>query len=72
MCTVINVFISSQCIRDVGEVNMILDNGDVQVRYKSNALFTFNPLVLVKVLTFTYVYPLTNPQQFSHIHVYMY
>lgn len=56
------MYISLQCIRDVGEVNMILDDGNVQVRYKSNSLFTFNPLVLVKVVhTFTYMYTILQP-----------
>jgi E3 ubiquitin-protein ligase mind-bomb len=39
----------TDCIRDVGVVNMVYGNGDVQVRYSNNSVFTFNSLVLVKV-----------------------
>ena len=43
------VFDLVQCIRDVGVVNVVLDSGDVQVRYHNNSLFTFNTQVLAKV-----------------------
>jgi E3 ubiquitin-protein ligase mind-bomb len=39
----------TECIRDVGEVNMVFDNGDLQVRYQNNSVFTFNPVILIKV-----------------------
>lgn len=50
------MYVPIQCIRDVGVVNMVFDDGDVQVRYSNNSVFTFNTFVLVKV----------------HIHVDMY
>ena len=43
-----------QCVRDVGQVNIVFDDGDVQVRYNNNSVFTFNPLTLVKVY-FSYI-----------------
>lgn len=44
-----NVLLLIQCIRDVGLVILVCEDGDVEVRYISNSVFTFNPVVLVKV-----------------------
>ena len=33
----------------MGEVIRVCEDGDVQVRYSSNSVFNFNPVVLLKV-----------------------
>ena len=47
--TVLQCLLLVQCIRDVGLVILVCEDGDVEVRYISNSVFTFNPVVLVKV-----------------------